>query len=341
MNHVVAQDLRVHGDQLLFEGALDFAVNVWRGPRPKGLDSTLREALERTGYPDERRARAAIAARYGRGPDEVLLTNGACEAFWLIAHALRPHRAACVHPSFTEPEAALRAAGADVVRVFREPDAWQLETERIPTDAELVVIGNPDNPTGVLESADTLGRLDRPGRLVIVDESFMEFVPNEQETMATRNESSGVVVVRSLTKLWSLAGIRAGYVLGPAALIERLKSHRQPWSVNALAVAALEYCASDLETPTRVAAEVGAARSTLFEALSQLPVVEQIWPGSANFLLLRVSDGPLVVAHLAERGIAVRPASSFPGLGPGHLRVAVRADRDNARLVAALAEIDA
>ena len=111
--------------------------------------------------------------------------------------------------------------------------------------------------------------------------------------------------------------------------------------VNALAVAALEYCASDRETPTRVAAEVGAARSTLFEALSRLPVVEQTWPGSANFLLLRVTDGPLIVSNLAERGIAVRPASSFPGLGPDHVRVAVRPDSDNARLVAALAEIEA
>jgi len=340
MNHTATQDLRVHGDQLLFDGALDFAVNVWPGPRPKGLELALREAVDRIGYPDDRQARAAIAERHGRATDEVLLTNGACEAFWLIAHALRPRRAACVHPSFTEPEAALRAAGTAVVRVFREPDTWQLDTEEIPTDAELVVIGNPDNPTGSLESADMLARLDRVGRLVVVDESFMEFVPNEREALATRSELSGVVVVRSLTKLWSLAGIRAGYVLGPATLIERLESHRQPWSVNALAVSALEYCASDLETPIRVATEVGAARSALFEALSQLPVVEQIWPGSANFLLLRVTDGPLVVSRLAERRIAVRPASSFPGLGPDHLRVAVRPARDNARLVAALAEID-
>jgi histidinol-phosphate aminotransferase len=244
-----------------------------------------------------------------------------------------------VHPSFTEPEAALRAAGTDVVRVFREPDGWQLDTKGIPIDAELVVIGNPDNPTGMLEPADTLGRLDLPGRLVVVDESFMEFVPNEQETVATRNELSGVVVVRSLTKLWSLAGIRAGYILGPAALIERLESHRQPWSVNALAGAALEYCAADRVTPIKIATEVASARSTLFEALSQLPIVEQIWPGAANFLLLLVKDGPGVVSQLAERGIAVRPASSFPGLGPDHLRVAVRPAPDCARLVAALTEI--
>jgi histidinol-phosphate aminotransferase len=79
----------------------------------------------------------------------------------------------------------------------------------------------------------------------------------------------------------------------------------------------------------------------LFEALSELSIVEQIWPGAANFLLLRVKDGPSVVSQLAERGIAVRPASSFPGLGPDHLRVAVRPASDCARLAAALKEIAA
>jgi histidinol-phosphate/aromatic aminotransferase/cobyric acid decarboxylase-like protein len=339
MKHTVAPELRVHGDQLLFEGALDFAVNVWPGTRPVGLERTLREALERTGYPDDSDARDAIAAQHGRRPDEVLLTNGACEAFWLIAHALRPRCAACVHPGFTEPEAALRAVGADVVRVFREPRHWRLDPEHIPSDAELVVIGNPDNPTGALESADTLAGLERPGRLLVIDESFMEFVPGRHETLAARRDLAGVVVVRSLTKLWSLAGIRAGYLLGEAPLIKRLESHRQPWSVNALAGAALEYCAADRVTPIKIAAEVASARSTLFEALSQLPIVEQIWPGAANFLLLLVKDGLGVVSHLAERGIAVRPASSFPGLGPDHLRVAVRPAPDCARLVAALREI--
>jgi len=183
MKHAVAPDLRVHGDQLLFDGALDFAVNVWPGTRPAGLGRALREALERTGYPDERDARDAIAAQHRRQPDEVLLTNGACEAFWLIAHALWPRRAACVHPSFTEPEAALRATGADVVRVFREPEAWRLDPDSIPSDTELVVIGNPDNPTGALESAELLSGLERPGRLVVIDESFMEFVPGGQETL--------------------------------------------------------------------------------------------------------------------------------------------------------------
>jgi len=263
---------------------------------------------------------------------EVLLTNGACDAFWLLAHALRPRRAACVHPGFTEPEAALRAVGCEVTRVFRDPDEWRLRPETVPADVDLVVVGNPDNPTGRLEHTAALAA---PGRLLVVDESFMDFVLGEQESLCHRRD---VVVVRSLTKLWSLAGIRAGYVLAPAALVERLDEHRQPWSVNAVACAALECCAADPETPRRIAAEAAAARTDLALALSNVAVVRRVWPGAANFLLLEVEDGPAVVACLAERGIAVRPCDSFPGLGPDHVRVAVRHQADNRLLVEALAE---
>lgn len=324
--------LRTHGDAFVGTGRLDFAVNVRPGRRPAGLEAALQAALRRPGYPDEGAAREALATRHGRPPSEVLPTNGACDAFWLLAHALRPRRAACVHPGFTEPEAALRAVGCEVTRVFREPDEWRLDPASVPADVELVVAGNPDNPTGRLDHA---AELVSPGRLLVVDESFMDFVPGEHESLAPRRD---VVVVRSLTKLWSLAGIRAGYLLAPADLVERLEAQRQPWSVNSLACAALESCAADRETPRRVSAEVAAARTELARALAEAPPVRRVWPGAANFLLLRVDGGPSVVARLAERGIAVRPCDSFPGLGPDYLRVTVRDEADNRLLVEALAE---
>jgi histidinol-phosphate aminotransferase len=201
----------------------------------------------------------------------------------------------------------------------------------VPADVDLVVVGNPDNPTGRLEH--TAG-LVAQGRLLVVDESFMDFVPGEQESLGHRRD---VVVVRSLTKLWSLAGIRAGYVLGPAELVERLEEHRQPWSVNAVACAALEYCAADAETPRRVAAKVADERTELAGALVEVPDVRRVWPGAANFLLLELDGGPAVVARLAASGIAVRPCDSFPGLGRDHVRVAVRDEADNRLLVEALA----
>jgi histidinol-phosphate/aromatic aminotransferase/cobyric acid decarboxylase-like protein len=320
--------LRLHGDVLSRGGLLDFAVNVWPAPRPSALEQALGEAVRSTRYPDESRARAAIAARHGRPESEVLLLNGACEGFWLLAHALRPRHAAVVHPAFTEPDAAFAAAGTPVTRVMREPAGWTLDPRDVPADADVVVVGCPNNPTGNVDPPDVLRALERAGRLVVVDGSFADFVPFDP---------GGDVVIRSLTKLWSLAGVRAGYLLAPAELVETLEGHRQPWSVNAAACAALEVCAADAETPVRVAAQVAALRADLVQALGVLGV--RTWPSVVNFLLLELDDGERIVEELRARGIAVRPCSSFPGLDRRHVRIAVRSGRDNGALVAALEDL--
>jgi histidinol-phosphate/aromatic aminotransferase/cobyric acid decarboxylase-like protein len=317
--------LRLHGDALLVPGTLDFAVNVWPGARPAQVERALQAALAAPGYPDPRAARAAAAARHERAPEEVLLLNGACEAFWLLATALRPRLVACVHPGFTEPEAAFRAAGSDVSRVLREPVSWRLDPADVPAEADVVLLGNPENPTGTLEPRELVARLQRPGRLVVVDESFMEFAL-ERETLAG---DAGVVVVRSLTKLWSLACISAGYLLGPAELVAQLEAHRQPWGVNALACASIAACSADGETPARVAAEVAREREFLVAGLEGL--VDQVWPGAANFLLLKGAP------PLHARGITVRPCASFPGLDERYVRLAVRQHADNERLLTEIA----
>jgi histidinol-phosphate aminotransferase len=331
--------LRLHGDTVASPEQLDFAVNVIPGGPPAWLRGELLAAVGRAGeYPDERPAAAALAARHGRDPAEVLPTNGAAEAFWLLASVLRPTRPVVVHPSFTEPEVALRATGHGVQRVFRHPKHFGLDPAAVPENADLVVVGNPNNPTGNLDPAGLVAGLARPGRVLVVDEAFMEFTDAEAESLAGRGDLPGLVVVRSLTKLWALPGVRAGYLLCAPELAADLRAARQPWSVNGIACAALVACAGDRTTPTRVAERVTAARDELVAALRQLPGV-RVWPSAANFLLLAVPSGAAVRSGLAERGIAVRPADTFPGLGPDHLRVAVRSPEDNRRLVAALEEV--
>jgi histidinol-phosphate/aromatic aminotransferase/cobyric acid decarboxylase-like protein len=326
--------LRFHGDQLAEPGTLDFAVNVWPGDRPRRLRRALHRALLAETYPDESAAVTAIARRFRRPRAEVLPTNGAGEAFWLLAHTLRPRHGVCVHPSFTEPEAALRQGGARVTQVLRHEDDWSLDPAAVPDDADLVVVGNPNNPTGNVDPPGRIAALARPGRLLVVDEAFMDFVRRRGFSLAERRDVPGLVVIRSLTKLWSLAGIRAGFLLGPPELVSMLAESRQPWSVNALACAALEACANDRMTQKRVARDVAAARAELTGRLASLPGI-RVWPSEVNYLLLEVPDGPATVNALRAEGIVVRPASSFPGLGPNHLRVAVRLPAENARLAAA------
>src|SRR5215218_5825727 len=144
--------LHHHGDDDLAPGLIDLAVNVRAGTPPDWLRAELHRAIEESAaYPDARPARAAVAAAHGRPESEVLLAAGAAEVFVLVARALAPRRAVVVHPSFTEPEAALRAAGSPVERVLlRADDGYRLDPAGVPGDADLVVLGNPTNPTSVL-----------------------------------------------------------------------------------------------------------------------------------------------------------------------------------------------
>lgn len=328
-------DLRSHGDRMVPPGHLDFAVNVWPGGPPLWLREHLAASLEQiSSYPSEEAATAALADRHRRRPAEVLPLNGAAEAFWLLAATLRPRLAAVVHPTFSEPEAALRAYGRAVVRAFRDPETFALDPAAVPADSDLVVVGNPNNPTGNLERARTIEALVRPGRVVVVDEAFMEFCPGEPESLAQRSDLPGLVIVRSLTKLWSLPGLRAGYLLASAELVTRLRDGRQPWPVSALALTAMVACARAEKEGRRRAEEATRTREAFAVALGQIPGIK-VWPSAANFLLVRVPDGPRLREALLARGMAVRPAGTFPGLTPDHLRIAVRRPEENEQLLRA------
>lgn len=148
-----------------------------------------------------------------------------------------------MHPQFTEPEAALRAAGHEVGRVVLRPeDGFRLDPAAVPEDADLVVVGNPTNPTSVLHPAGVLEQLARPGRTLVVDEAFMDAVPGEREALCGREDVPGLVVLRSLTKTWGLAGLRIGYVLADPATLALLQEAQPLWPVSSPALAAAEAC---------------------------------------------------------------------------------------------------
>lgn len=334
-----ADSPRSHGDAELSPGLADHAVNVMSGGPPAWLRAALHEALDADGhrYPDERPAAAALGALHGRNAEEVVPTNGAAEALWLLPAALRPTLAACIHPAFTESEAALRAHGVPVTRVLRDPERdFALDPAAVPDAADLVVVGNPASPSGTLDPAAALLALRRPGRVVAVDEAFMDLVPGEPASLV-REPLPDVIVVRSLTKSMALPGVRAGYAVAAPAVAARLRAVRPPWSANALALAALAAIALRPEALAEAAERAAEERADLAGRLDGLAGV-RTWPGAANFCLVEVSDGPAVVAALRGSGIAVRPAASFPGLGPGHLRVTARSAPENDRVARALAE---
>jgi histidinol-phosphate/aromatic aminotransferase/cobyric acid decarboxylase-like protein/adenosyl cobinamide kinase/adenosyl cobinamide phosphate guanylyltransferase len=332
------EELRIHGDSAVRPGDSDHAVNVLAGGPPRWLRSALRDALDGdvSTYPDEREATIALAALHGREPEEIVPTNGGAEALWLAPAALRPALAACVHPGFTEAEAALRAHGVPVVRVLRERErGFKLDPRAVPAQADLVIVGNPASPSGTLDPAAALLALRRPGRVVVVDEAFMDMVPGEAGSLVGERLAD-VIVVRSLTKALAIPGLRAGYAVAPPPLAARLREVRPPWSANALALAALRTAADHPDELAATAARATAEREDLERRLTSVVGV-RTWPSATNFCLVEVGDGPAVLAALREQRIAVRAAASFPGLGAGDLRLTARAPAANERLVTALA----
>ncbi|MDW4908086.1 Rv2231c family pyridoxal phosphate-dependent protein CobC [Streptomyces sp. ADMS] len=326
-------DLRHHGDaEVRDDGAelVDLAVNVRAGAPPAWLREHIAGSLGAlAAYPDGRAARAAVAARHGVPVERVLLTAGAAEAFVLLARALEVRRPVVVHPQFTEPEAALRDAGHNVGRVLlRAEDGFRLDAGLVPEDADLVVIGNPTNPTSILHPAGAISQLARPGRTLVVDEAFMDAVPGEREALAGRTDVAGLVVLRSLTKTWGLAGLRIGYVLAAPETIADLERAQPLWPVSTPALAAAQACVSPraLAEAAHAAHRLATDRSHLVAGLEEFAAdgLRLAGPAEGPFVLVRLPRAAAVRRHLRDLGFAVRRGDTFPGLGEEWLRLAVR-----------------
>jgi cobyrinic acid a,c-diamide synthase len=331
--------LRHHGDAEVEEGLVDFAVNVYDGSRPAWLDDALRRSLDDAGrYPDPAKAQRAIARRHGRQPEHVLATAGAAEAFGLIARLRDWRRPVVVHPQFTEPDVALTMAGHAPNHVILKPsNGFALTPDAIPSDADLVIIGNPTNPTSVLHPDAAIRHLVKPGRTLVLDEAFMDAVPGERNSLAGVR-AHGLIVIRSLTKLWSIPGIRAGYVLADPDVIAALRDLQPPWSASTLALAAMIACTSDeARTEQDARAEcLQRDRATLIAGLTELGI-EVAGTPAAPFVLAGVGGG--VHARLRDAGYAVRRCDTFPGLDDSWVRIAVRPADVTYKLLTAIASL--
>jgi cobyrinic acid a,c-diamide synthase len=230
---------------------------------------------------------------------------------------------------------ALTVAGRPPEQVLLDPaGGFALDPDLVPGDADLVVVGNPTNPTSVLHPESAVRALARPGRVLVVDEAFMDSVPGERHSLASA-PLPGVIVVRSLTKLWSIPGVRAGYVLAEPALVDELRMQQSPWSVSTSAAAAMIACSGDdaaAEGAAR-ADQVLRHRSVLVDGLAELGI-EVVPEPAAPFVLARVGAG--VHERLRAAGYAVRRADTFPGLDATWVRIAVRRPDTIRKLLAVL-----
>ncbi|MFB6217849.1 MAG: threonine-phosphate decarboxylase CobD [Halobacteriaceae archaeon] len=311
---------------------LDFSANT-NPETPDGTEAAYRGAFDAArSYPAEPPAafRDAAAEYAGCDPGQVVPTPGGLAAVRLaVALAVGPGDPALVPaPSFAEYAREIRLQGGTPKFV---PAADVLDAD--PADHALAVVCNPNNPTGRAYDADALRgfarRCRRADTLLLADEAFLGFT--DRPSLAG---TPGVVVARSLTKLFGLPGIRAGFAVATGEWRDALAAARRPWNVGAPALATGAHCMADRAFVAATRERVRAERERLRRALDSR---FEVYPSEAPFLLLDVRDRDVdeLLARARERGVALRDARTFRGLD-AHVRVAVRLPEENDRLLEAL-----
>ncbi|MDI3256367.1 MAG: threonine-phosphate decarboxylase CobD [Kyrpidia sp.] len=332
-------------------GMADFSANINPLGPPDAVRAAMRAALEEVHrYPDPRqeRFRRRVAETWGVPSDAVIAGNGAVELIFLLMAVWRPRKILALAPSFTEYEEAARVMGARVRHLALRPENAFVPDGQTVADAiragdvDMVALANPNNPTGVLwrseELDEVLTEAHRSGVRVLLDEAFLDFSPDEHRLsrIGQAAKSEGLFVLRSMTKFYSIPGLRLGYGAAAPELVRCMDRLRPPWSVNgpslAAGIAALGETAFARTTRTWVAEQ----RNRMAEEFRRLGFDRT--PSRANFLLAWREDFDIRRAwpHLAARGVFVRDCRSFVGLDERFLRVAVRPEQDQKRLFAGL-----
>jgi threonine-phosphate decarboxylase len=348
---------RQHG--LAPERLLDFSSNVNPdGPPPRVrrfLSRVVRDPWLLRGYPDDSHGdlRAALGSLWRVPAGTVVVGNGTSALVHDVVRVLTPRTCLVPEPAFSEYAHALRNGGVRTIAFpLRAADDFRLDVHafaktlrrlRVP----LAIVNNPHNPTGAFiprhEVAALFGAAGRAGTVLLLDEAFIEYAGAGASQVAAAAKGAPVVVLRSLTKLYGMAGLRVGAAVASAPLAGRLRAALPSWPVGALAARAAVEAVRDERFAAQVLARNARARRMLARGLASLGC--RVFPSAANFLLLRLPEGASHARELRERlvaeyGILVRDASCYAGLGAGcFLRVAVRRPVENRRLVTALRHV--
>lgn len=321
---------------------LDFNEHT-SGPSPRVLARIQAATAEDLAlYPDEGAARAAVAGHFVLRPDvDFVLTSGADEAIRLVCdgYVQAGERVVILEPGYAMYRFYATLAGAEIRPVTVEPDlGFPADALRAALEepARLVILGDPHNPTGTAVPSGFIDEIarTRPGTLVLVDEAYAEFSGRTSLPLPAAHPQ--VLVARTFSKAYGLAGLRIGLLAGHRDTVAPLARMRSPYAVNALALAALEAALEDPGWATSYAAEVREARRALRDGLARLGVPS--YPSEANFVIARFGHAaPDVLRALRSRGVLVRDRSAHPLLH-GTLRIGVGTRDDGRRCLQALAE---
>ncbi|MGH2414467.1 MAG: threonine-phosphate decarboxylase CobD [Microcystaceae cyanobacterium] len=320
---------------------VDFSASINPLGPPKSAIAAIQGGLKSlTTYPDPNytQLRSALAQWHQIPPEWILPGNGSAELLtWASWELSQRDITYLVTPAFSDYWRALKTFAANVQTYPLELETGELIFN--PKSSGLL-LNNPHNPTGKLFTREMILPYLDTFALVVVDEAFMDFVPpqHQQSLIALVSDYPNLVILRSLTKFYSLPGLRLGYAIAHPERLQRWQAWRDPWPVNVLAVAAAEAIIQDTAFQKQTWNWLLAAREELFQGLTGLPGLHP-FPGAANFLLVRTeTPGSYLQEKLLQNHqILIRDCLSFPELGDHYFRIAVRSQEDNQHLLQSLA----
>lgn len=352
----------VHGGEVLDaagksgfrrEEILDFSSSVNPlGPSKKALEAVKSSFKDISAYPDSNsnELRQAIADHFNvLSKNNVIVGNGSTELMYLFAETFMKKGDTVVipEPTFGEYESAVRKTGETpkFVKLNKNFNVEATVFEREMTGAKIVFLCNPNNPTSILIPNETLkGIIEKAldqDSLVFLDEDFLEFVENEKSlSMINKIESyPNLFILRSFTKIYGLTGLRVGYGIASQEIINMLLCAKIPWNVNCLAQAAAVAALKD-EEHLRVTRElIKKEKAQLLAELGEIKLFK-VFPSDANFFFIDIRKSGLTATELKNKllrqGILIRDCTSFRGLDPYYIRVAVKTRVENERLIEAL-----
>lgn len=313
------------------------------GMSPRGRQAMLDAADEVARYPDGGgfALKAALSRRHGVQINQIVLGNGSNDVLDMAARAFlaRGNSAVYAQHAFAVYPIATLSVGARGIEVPAREYGHDLDAMRaaIAPDTRVVFIANPNNPTGTFVAGALLGRfLEAVPQdvLVVLDEAYNEYLepPLQYDSVAWLARFPNLVVTRTFSKIYGLAGLRVGYALAHAEIADLMNRVRQPFNVGSLALAAAE-AALDDEEFIRQSYELNRFGMRQIVNGFNLLGLEQI-PSCGNFVTFRVGDAAGVNQRLLRQGVIVRPIAGY-GM-PEHLRVSIGREDENARFLAAL-----
>lgn len=316
------------------------------GPSPRAVQAMRRAAREMHRYPDGDAfyLRQALASRLNVAPANLLPGNGSNELLELLGHAFLAPGTSIVMADRAFVVYRLVAAmfRAETIAVPMRDYTHDLDAmaAAVRPDTRIVYVSNPNNPTGTMVDQVAIERFMQrvsPDVIVCFDEAYIELLPPERQTDTLRfvRENRNAIVLRTFSKTYGLAGLRLGYAVAPEACVRLLHRVRQPFNVNAMALAAAVAALEDEAYVRRTQQLVARELKFLERAFRRLG--RAYVPSAANFILVEVGKGREVFQRMQKRGVIARPMDGY-GL-PAHIRITVGTRAENQRCVEALERV--